>query len=139
MIEQDVFVYYKESPTLSGIMGGTENVYLIQAPSTTIDITKMPWVVIEKTSGSRTKVSQSKIEEVAYLRITVDAGPGQMFKGASVIKECGRLMENYRGALQTAVDVESTISAIRSWAGFSGTYRYQFDATVRYTEPYSRP
>ena len=139
MIEQDVFVYFRTSPTLSGIMNGTDKVYLIQAPSETVDVTKMPWVVVEKTGGNRRKISQAKMEEIAYLRISVDAGPGQVFKGGQIIQECHRLLENYRGQMQTAVDVESTVSAIRSWAGFSGAYRYQFDATIRYTEPYSRP
>lgn len=139
MIEQDVFVYFKESPTLSGIMGSTEKVYLIQAPSEDVDIAKMPWVIVEKTSGTRRKISQLKMEEIAYLRISVDAGPGQVFKGGTIVQECHRLLENYRGTIHNAVDVESTVGAIRSWAGFSGAYRYQFDATIRYTEPYSRP
>lgn len=138
MIEQDVYAYFKQSTTLSGLLGGTEKVFLVQVPQT-YDDSKMPWVIVEKTSGSRTKISQTLMEEVAYLRVSVDAGPAQMFAGFTLIDECKRLLENYRGEMNGATDVYSVTSAVRDWAGFGGSYRYQFDATVRYTEPFSQP
>jgi hypothetical protein len=137
MIEQDVYVYFKQDATLSGYLGGNEKIYLISAP--TEDSIKLPWVVIEQTSGFRTKISQTKMEEIGYLRISVDAGPDEVFGGRDIIERCKKLLENYRGNLDQAKDVYSTTSAIRGWAGLGNSYRYQFDATVRFTEAYTRP
>jgi len=137
MIEQDVYVYFKQDATLSGYLGGNEKIYLISAP-TEEDI-KLPWVIIEYTSGSRTKISQTKVEEIGYLRISVDAGPDEVFGGRDIIERCKYLLENYRGKLDQADDVDITTSAIRGWAGLGNSYRYQFDATVRFTETYTRP
>jgi len=137
MIEQDVYVYFKQDATLSGYLGGNEKIYLISAP--TDDSIKLPWVVIEQTSGSRTKISQLKMEEIGYLRISVDAGPDEVFKARTIIEHCKALLENYRGKLDQADDVRITTSAIRGWAGLGNSYRYQFDATVRFTEAYTRP
>jgi len=137
MIEQDIFAYFKQDATLSGYLGGNEKIYLIQVPENPEP--KMPWVVVEVTSGSRKKISQTKMEQIAFARISVDTGPTQAFMGRNIIERCKNLLENYRGNLQTASDVHITIGAVRGWAGFSGTYRYQFDATVRSTETYSQP
>ena len=137
MIEQDVYVYFKQDATLSGYLGGNEKIYLISAP--TDDSIKLPWVVIEQTSGSRTKISQTKMEEIGYLRISVDAGPDEVFGGRDIIERCKDLLENYRGNLDQADDVHISTSAIRGWAGLGNSYRYQFDATVRFTEAYTRP
>lgn len=137
MIEQDVYVYFKQDATLSGHLGGNEKIYLISAP--TDDSIKLPWVVVEQTSGSRTKISQLKMEEIGYLRISVDTGPDEVFKARDIIERCKHLLENYRGKLDQADDVHITTSAIRGWAGLGNSYRYQFDATVRFTEAYTRP
>ena len=137
MIEQDVYIYLKNDATLNALLGATGNVFLMEAP--TVGNVLMPWVIVEVTSGSRTKISQLKMEEIAYVRVSVDAGPAQAFKGRDAIERCKVLLENYRGLLSTAIDTSVSIGAIRGWAGFGGAYRYQFDATVRFTEDYNQP
>lgn len=137
MIEQDVYMYLRSDTTLSGLLGGVEKIYLVQVPSDPEP--KMPWVVLEVTSGSRTKISQSKMEEISYLRVSVDAGPYQSMMGRSIIERCKVLLENYRGLMTTATDVHVSVGAVRGWAGFSGANRYQFDATIRFTEAYTEP
>jgi hypothetical protein len=137
MIEQDVYVYFKQDATLSGYLGGNEKIYLTAVP--TDGPQKMPWVVVEKTGGTRRKISQSKTEEMALVRITVDAGPDQIFMGATIAEHCLKLLENYRGQLDQASDVYIESGAIRSWAGFGNAYRYQFDTNIRFTEGFNRP
>jgi hypothetical protein len=137
MIEQDVYVYLKNDATLNALLGATGNVFIMEAP--TIGDILMPWVIVEVTSGSRTKISQNKMEEIAYVRVSVDAGPAQAFVGRNAVERCKVLLENYRGCLSTAMDTSVSIGAIRGWAGFGGAYRYQFDAIVRFTEAYSQP
>ena len=136
MIEQDIRTYLMADATISGLVG--QKVYIIQAP--TADPTpQLPWVIVEVTSGSRTKISQTKMEEISFARISVDAGPDQLFKGRATIERCKALLENYRGLMGNAADLKVTIGAIRGWAGFGGAYRYQFDATMRFLETYSEP
>ena len=137
MIEQDVFVYFKGDATLASLIGDNTKIYLITAP--TEGDPKMPWVVVEQTGGTRKKISQKKMEETALVRVTVDAGPDQLFTGRSIIEQCKNLLENYRGLLDQANDVYAETGAIRGWAGFGNAYRYQFDSTVRFTEDYNRP
>jgi hypothetical protein len=137
MIEQDIYAYLLADTVLSGYLGAPTNVFLIQAP--TLNEPEMPWVIVEVTSGSRNKISQTLMEETAYVRISVDSGLAQAFIGRHAIERCKVLLENYRGRLTTAADAVSSISAIRGWAGFNGAYRYQFDATVRFTEAFIQP
>lgn len=138
MILQDLYVYFKTDATLSGLLGSSDSIYRIQAPTIT-GTPKMPWVLMEVTSGSRTKISQTKMEEIAYARISVDAGPTQINKGMQIIERCQVMLENLRGVITTATDVHVTVGAIRGWAGFNEAYRYQFDATIRFTEDYTQP
>ena len=137
MIEQDVYELFKEDTILSHLLGGNEKIFLIDVP--TEDESKVPWVVVEVTSGTRTQLVQTKMEEVSFLRISVDTSPDKLFVGRDIIERCKNILENYRGNLGNAADVHVTISAIRGWAGFGSTYRYQFDATVRFTETYTQP
>ena len=144
MILQDLYVYFKTDATLSGLLGSSEPIYKIQAPTITgvgnpPVSPRMPWVLLEVTSGSRTKISQTKMEEIAYARVSVDAGPTQINKGQQIIERCQVMLENLRGVITTATDVHVTVGAIRGWAGFNEAYRYQFDATIRFTEDYTQP
>jgi hypothetical protein len=137
MIEQDIYSYLKQDTTLSGLLGGNTNVFLIQVPTT--PPVAMPWVIVEVTSGSRAQITPTKMEEIAFARISVDAGPNQIFKGRAIMEQCKKALENYRGKMATAQDAHVSIGVIRGWAGFGGVYRYQFDATVRSIETYSQP
>lgn len=137
MIEQDVYTYFRSDATLSGYLGAPSNIFIIQAPS--VNEPEMPWVVVEVTSGSRTKISQTLMEELAYVRVSVDAGAHQAFRGRNAIERCKVLLENYRGRMATAIDTAVSIGAIRGWAGLGGAYRYQFDAIIRYTEVFIQP
>ncbi len=137
MIEQDVYTYLRSDTTLSGFLGAPNNIFIIQVP--TINEPEMPWVVVEVTSGSRTKISQTAMEELAYVRVSVDAGPNQAFRGRKAIERCKVLLENYRGRMATAVDTSVSIGAIRGWAGMAGANRYQFDAIIRFTEVLNQP
>jgi hypothetical protein len=134
LIEKDVLLYLQGVSSLVSLLGN--KMYIIQAPQTGV---QMPWLVIENTSGSRKQITQAKVEEIAYLRITVDAGPTQYKAARDMIEIAKNAIENYRGVFQTADDCHITCGSIRGWAGIGGAYRYQFDVTAKFTETLVKP
>jgi len=132
MIEQDVRTYLT---TVSGLITAfspiatISGIYVIQSPTGT----KMPYMVVENSEGPREIIAANTTEETAVLRVTVDAGPTQLYKGANLAETAHKALENYRGTMGNAKDVVCTCSSIRGWAGTSGCHRYQFNVTIRHT------
>jgi hypothetical protein len=138
MIAQDVRTYLC---TVSGIVSlfspvaTISGIFVIQAPTGAL----MPYMVVENSEGPREIIALNTTEETANLRITVDCGPTQMYKGSNLIEAALRAMENYRGNMGNAKDVWCECSSIRGWAGTAGCYRYQFTARVLHTMAVNRP
>lgn len=130
MIEIDTLLYLKSYPSLIALLPAT-SIYNIQAPSTDV---KMPWLVLEKTSGLRKRITHLKTEETAYIRITVDVGPSAVVKGRNIAEQALIALENYRGNMGDSKDIIVTCGAIRGYAGYSECYRYQFDVTIKLIE-----
>ena len=134
MIEKDVLLHLQNQAALTALV--SNKIYLIQAPQSGVT---MPWLIVENTSGFRKQISQTKLEETAYLRLTVDCGPTQYTTGRDIIEVAKNSIENYRGLLNTANDAHITCGSVRGWAGLGGSYRYQVDVAIQFTEVYTVP
>ena len=146
MIEK-VLLTYLQSTTitvcknLTTKLGGIGKIFVVQVP-TYDSTTKMPWLVIEPTGGTRERIGASKIEEVNSVRISVDAGATQLVLGRECAELAKKAVENYRGNLNGtggATDIIITCSAITGFPGLNGCYRWQFSARCQWTEVYSKP
>lgn len=137
MIEKDVMSYLQTVTALTTKLGSANKIYVIQADSTAT----MPWLIIEPAgNGTRKKITVNKMEEVSTIRITVDVSPAKMLSGREIIKLAMTAMENYRGDMGDADDVVVSCGAIRGWASYTGSiYRWQFEARMKFTEPYTEP
>jgi hypothetical protein len=133
MIELDLLSYLRAHTALTALVG--DNIFLIQAPTDK----KMPWLVLEISSGLRKRITNTYTEETAFARITVDVGPSQTVLGRQIIEAALRAVENYRGLLGASNDVIVSCGAVRSWAGYSEVNRFQFDATIRLIETTQYP
>jgi hypothetical protein len=99
----------------------------------------MPYMVVENSEGPREIIAANTTEETANLRITVDCGPTQMYKGSNLIEAALRAMENYRGNMGNAKDVWCECSSIRGWSGTSGAFRFQFTAKIEHIMTRNKP
>lgn len=133
MILDDLFVYMRNNATLTTLVGS--NVFDTQAPNSP-DV-KMPWLIIEITSGDGYGVSSQKKDNISFGRITVDVGPSQRVLGARIAAAAVSILDGYRGQLGNSADVIISCGEVRDWPGMGGCYRYQFDATIRYLSNYS--
>jgi hypothetical protein len=143
VIEKELLIYLQSTTitvckNLANKLGGIGKIFVLQVP-TTDTTTKMPWLIIEPTGGSRDKISPSKVEEVNNVRISVDCGPSQMVLGRDCIELAKKAVENYRGLLESANDISITCSAISGWPGLNGCYRWQFVARCQWIETYTEP
>jgi hypothetical protein len=134
MIEKDILLYLQGYTALTTLIGN--KMYIVQAPSTSV---QMPWLIIENTAGQRNKIAQNLMEEIAYCRVSVDCGPAQAVAGRNIIEVAKTALENFRGLLNSANDAHVVCGSVRGWAGIGGAYRYQFDATIRFTEVHHQP
>jgi len=138
MIEDDVRTYLC---TVSGIIAQfapiatISGIYIIQAPTGA----KMPYVVIENTEGPREIIAANTTEETNFVRITVDSGSLQLYKGRDIAKAILVALENYRGKMGESTDLVCTCSSIRGWAGSGGAYRRQLTATIKHTMIRNKP
>jgi hypothetical protein len=123
-----IISYFSPKATISGI-------FLTQAPTGSL----MPYVVVEVSEGPRELITVSKTEETASVRVTVNCGPAQMYKGANIILEVRKALENYRGDMGGSKDIVCKCSAIRDWAGTGGCYRYAVTATIKHIETRNKP
>lgn len=143
MIEKELLIYLQTTtiPRCAALItkiGGIGKIFVVQVP-TTDSTTKMPWLVIEPTSGPREKISPTKIEEVNSVRISIDCGPAQMVLGRECAELAKAAIENFRGKLGNADDINITCSAVSGWPGLNGCYRWQFVARCQWVETYSEP
>ena len=143
MIEKELLTYLQTStiPVCKAVtdkQGGIGKIFVVQVP-TYDSTTKMPWLVIEPTGGTRERLGASNIEEVNNVRIGLDAGPTQMVLGRECIELAKKAIENYRGNLNGASDIIVTCSAITGFPGLNGCYRWQFNARCQWTEVYYQP
>jgi len=138
MIEQDVRTYLC---TVSGLVSlfspvaTISGIYEIQTPTGAL----MPYIVVENSEGPREIIAANTTEETANVRITVDCGPTQKYKGANLAEAALKAMENYRGTMGNAKDVTCKCSSIRGWAGTGGAFRRQFTAIIKHTEARNKP
>jgi hypothetical protein len=143
VIEKELLTYLQKTTipsckALTTKLGGIGKIFVLQVP-TTDTTTKMPWLIIEPTGGTRTKISASKVEEVNNVRISVDCGPAQMVLGRESADLAKKAVENYRGTIGGATDIIVTCSAVSGWPGLNGCYRWQFTARCQWTETCSEP
>jgi hypothetical protein len=138
MIAQDVRNYLC---TVSGIaslfspVATISGIFVIQAPTGAL----MPYMVVENSEGPREIIAANTTEETANLRVTVDCGPTQMYKGSNLAEAALKALENYRGTIGTATDVWCSCSSIRGWAGSGGANRFQFNAKIEHTMTRNKP
>ena len=141
MIEQDVKNYLCTVSGFASAFGKTQSyvsvsgIFIIQAKTGTL----MPYVIVENSEGTRVKAGAVKTDETDFVRITVDAGPAQLYKGRNIVQVAFDALENYRGIMGGAKDVICACSPIRGWAGTGGAYRYQFTANIRHLETKNDP
>jgi hypothetical protein len=133
MIEKDLMQYLQKKTSLTTALGGTGKIYAIQAPTGA----SMPWLIIEPTGGSRTRISASRGEATNMVRIGVDAGPSNWITGRNAIEYARIALENLRGKLGDATDIVVTVGEISGYPGLNGSYRYSFPATCKYTYAWS--
>jgi len=143
VIEKELLTYLQSTTitvckNLTTKLGGIGKIFVVQVP-TYDSTTKMPWLVLEPTGGTRERIGASKVEEVNNVRISVDNGATQMAPGRECIELAKKAVENYRGNLNGASDISITCSAITGFPGLNGCYRWQFTARCQWTETYSRP
>ena len=93
----------------------------------------MPWLIIEPTGGSRTRISAARGEATNLVRIGVDAGPSNWITGRNAVEYARIALENLRGTLGDATDLIITVGDISGYPGLNGAYRYSFPATCKYT------
>ena len=138
MIAQDVRNYLC---TVSGLVSlfspvaTISGIYEIQAPTGAL----MPYMIVENSEGPREIIAANTTEEIANLRITVDCGPTQKYKGANIAEAALNALENYRGTIGNAKDVWCECSSIRGWAGSGGATRFQFNAKIEHTMARNKP
>lgn len=138
MIEQDVRTYLC---TVSGLVSlfnpvaTISGIFIVQAPTGAL----MPYLVVENSEGPRDIIAVAKTEETANLRVTVDCGPTQMYKGRNIAEAALKALENYRGIMGTATDVVCACSSIRGWAGSGGCFRYQLNVKIQHTMTRNKP
>jgi hypothetical protein len=137
MIEKDLLTYLQGQAALTTPLGGDNKIVIVQAPIA--ENFKLPWLVIENSGGTRTQITSGLIEEVANVRISVDAGPAQWVLGREIAEIALHELEHYRGLLGDANDLYITCSSIRSYAGVISTYRYQFECRIRWIETLQKP
>lgn len=125
--------YLQKKTSLITVLGGTGKIYAIQAPTGA----SMPWLIIEPTGGSRTRISATKGEATNMVRIGVDAGPSNWITGRNAIEYARIALENLRGTLGDATDLIITVGDISGYPGLNGAYRYSFPATCKYTYAWS--
>lgn len=133
MIEKDLMQYLQTKTPLLTLIGGAQKIYSTQAPTGAL----MPWVVIEASGGPRTRISATKGEEHNNVRIGVDAGPSQWIVGRNAIELIKSYLENLRGDLYDASDLEITCNAISGYPGLNGAYRYNLTCKCRFTYPWA--
>lgn len=132
MIERDLTVFLLAQTAVTSLCN---KIYPIQAPKDAM----MPYIIIEPTGGNRRKIG-NKTDEIVIFRITVDCGPSQIVTGRNIIEAILDTLENRRGVMNLANDlVIEDCSAIRGWAGMSGTYRFMFDGRARHLETRNNP
>lgn len=135
MIEEDILKYFRNNAALVSAVGGTAQIDIGQVAPTN----KMPWIGIEVSPGVRTKISEALMEQRSSLRITVNGGPQHKVLAKTIADMALRLLENYRGALYSTRDAYITCSAVNGISGFAGSVRYQFVASIRFTEAITIP
>lgn len=134
MIEKEIMQYLQTITALTSKLGGVGKIFAIQATAEA----KTPWLVVEASGGTRERISAHKLEEVAQVRISVEAGKDQMATGRTAIEYAKSAVENLRGTLGTATDIYITCSAISCFAGLSGIYRYTFSCSCKFVEPWGK-
>lgn len=135
MIEDSILKYLRASTSLVTALGSADSIVIGTVPPAG----KMPWLSVEVAPGTREKISQVLVEQKNPLRIIVSAAPHQANKGRQCIELALRLLENYRGSIYSVNDAHITCGSISGLGGLASVVRYQFTASVRYTEAYQEP
>lgn len=135
ILEEALLKYFRLNAELVALVGSKEQIDIGQIAPTE----KMPWIAIEVSPGTRTKIAHAKMEQRSTIRITVNGGPQHKVKCKSIAEKALRLLENYRGGLYDIDDVYITCNAINGISGLGNSVRYQFLANIRFTETLTKP
>ena len=135
MLEESLLRYFRNNAELVALVGSKPQIDIGQVVSTE----KLPWIAIEVSSGTRNKMSFNKMEQRSTIRVTVNGGPQHKVLCKSIAEKALRLLENYRGGLYDMDDVYVTCSAINGISGLGNSIRYQFLATMRFTDALIKP
>ena len=129
MIEKDIMQYLQNITELTTKLGGIQRIYCIQAPVNT----SLPWLIVEPSGGPRTRISASKGEELHSVRIGFDAGPADWILGREVMEIVINHLDNFRGDMGDAKDLQITCNAVSGYPGLNGAYRYNLTCKCRFT------
>jgi hypothetical protein len=133
MIEKDLLEYLQSKTSITSLIG--MKIFIAQAP---INV-KMPYLIIDVVSGPRERITPTYMEQTAFCRITVNAGPQDLVLGRSAAEAALRAMENYRGGMGASVDLSITCGTVRDMLGLGGVIRYSFDAVAKTMETLQKP
>lgn len=132
MIEKDVLQYLQSKTALTTKLGGVGKIMNVMPIATA----KMPWLCIEVSGGTDDKMGASKQQELATMRIYVDAGATQMVQGREAIELAKGYLQDLRGDLYDTKDLYVKCGVISGYAGMDGSYRYSMTVTARFMVPF---
>jgi len=133
MIEKDVLQYLQSKVSLTTKLGGVGKIMNVQPIATA----KMPWLCIEVSGGTDNKMGATKQQEMASMRIYVDAAATQMVVGREAIELAKAYLQDLRGDLYDTKDLHLKCGVISGYPGMDGSYRYSMTVTARFMVPYS--
>jgi len=128
VIEKSLLQHLLDDTELTTLLGGNK-IYFQRVPTGT----EMPWVVFSVAPGGvRERISLKYIDAQDIISFEIEHP--QMVAGREIAEKVLRRVENYRGDLSDDSDIHITCSTIRSLDGAFASYRYLFNAYVRYKE-----
>jgi hypothetical protein len=129
MIEKSILNYLLSDSTLISLLHGNNNIFYQRVP----EEAEMPWVVFTlPPGGERNRMTQkyTNIDDV----VSFDIESALMVEGRNIVGRVLYLIENYRGDMGEDQDLHITTTSIRSMDGALATFRYAFNAFVKYKE-----
>jgi hypothetical protein len=127
-LESDLINYLWSDSALTTALGG-KKVFFNRVPGET----KMPWVEAQIIwVGFDKRLTQKWSEITDEVVFTVD--DNLIARGRTTAGILRDLLNNYRGNMGNTKDAFITCSTIRAFEGFGGSYRYVFNAGIRYKE-----
>ena len=129
MMEGDILNYLQTYPALIVLLPASK-IFLGQAPSTAI----MPWLVLEIFSGTRTRISKTKLEQRNTIRVTVDCGIANKVAGRNIIEQALQALDFYRGSIYSVKDIYTESGSVGLTVGLNSIHKYNFTSSMRFVE-----